>query len=132
MIAPDAVRGPCRFDEDPAAVRTARRLVAEALAEWSRSDLLDDAVLIASELVTNALAHGAAPVTIAVLCGERVTIEVTDGSSRLPMTGLPGCGGGFGMVLAGSLTDVTARTGPAGKTVRATLTRVAGAEAFPP
>jgi len=38
-------------------VRTARRFVSEKLNEWSLDLLLDDALLVASELATNAITH---------------------------------------------------------------------------
>jgi DNA-binding NarL/FixJ family response regulator len=38
-------------------VRTAREFVSEKLTEWSLEPLLDDALLVASELATNAITH---------------------------------------------------------------------------
>src|SRR5215472_15693970 len=45
------------FGPDPAAVGPARALVRDAVREWGAQAVLDDAVLIASELVTNAIVH---------------------------------------------------------------------------
>ncbi|GAT67401.1 ATP-binding protein [Planomonospora sp. ID91781] len=44
----------------PASVREARSLVRRELPGWGAEDLVDDCVLIVSELVTNAVRHGGA------------------------------------------------------------------------
>jgi PAS domain S-box-containing protein len=64
----------------------ARQAVAEALAAWKVApDAVDDAVLLASELVTNALVHGRPPVVLGVrLTVDEVVLEVTDGASFGP------------------------------------------------
>jgi len=46
------------LDPDPAAIRRARKMVGDQLCAWGMSALVDDAELITSELVTNAMAHG--------------------------------------------------------------------------
>ena len=51
-----------RFPAHPASVRRARHVVAEALPDAFRPQLGDDLRLLTSELVTNAIRHGA--------CGE--------------------------------------------------------------
>ncbi|MEV7287245.1 ATP-binding protein [Streptomyces sp. NPDC093252] len=50
-----------RFPAHPASVRRARRAVAEALPCALRPHLHDDLSLLTSELVTNAIRHGARP-----------------------------------------------------------------------
>ena len=47
-------------------VADARALVRTTLTEWGVPALVDDAELLVSELVTNALVHGAAPVVLAL------------------------------------------------------------------
>src|SRR6059058_4402846 len=42
---------------DPFAARRARALVIDACAQWRLARATDDAVLVASELVTNAVVH---------------------------------------------------------------------------
>lgn len=50
------------------------------------SHLLDDATLLVSELVTNAVKHGGPPVVLAVDCdGKHLEVRVRDGSSDLPV-----------------------------------------------
>jgi len=45
------------LDEDMSSPRRARRFVQDACREWEIEEVQDDAVLVASELVGNALAH---------------------------------------------------------------------------
>ena len=45
----------------PAAVGAVRGFVRDALAGWGLDDLVGDAVLITSELATNAITHGGSP-----------------------------------------------------------------------
>lgn len=67
---------------DPASVALARHLVAKRLIKWHLDALLDDAVLIVSELVANAVRFGCT-VRLAVhavrVCGgaKRLRIEVS-------------------------------------------------------
>jgi anti-sigma regulatory factor (Ser/Thr protein kinase) len=68
------------------AVRNARDMVRGAAAALALTeDGLDTANLIVSELVTNALLHGAAPVRLRVRSsGPRLYIEVADGARYRP------------------------------------------------
>ena len=61
--------------EDPRIVADARASVREAVIALGRPDLADDAALVASELVTNAVLHGGG-------C-EAVTVEPTDDGVRI-------------------------------------------------
>ncbi|MEV5705515.1 ATP-binding protein [Actinoallomurus sp. NPDC052274] len=110
------------MDQDPEAVITARALTGTVLAGWD-ADLVEDAILVISELVTNALAHGSAPVTLAVTVRTEpeptVILDVTDASPVLPVQDLPGEVGHFGLWIAEELARVTIHPGPTGKTVRA-------------
>jgi len=87
--------------------RAARRFVAAALHGWRRDTLIEVVVLLAGELVTNAITH--TPVTRAgigllVLVGEDgVRVEVHDRSPELPQQPGPGgwddeTGRGLGLV----------------------------------
>jgi anti-sigma regulatory factor (Ser/Thr protein kinase) len=56
----------------------ARRVVADALTELGAADVVETAVLLASELVTNALLHGSPTVSVEVLAvpgGIRVAVQ---------------------------------------------------------
>lgn len=68
-------------DEAPA---LARRLLYEQGSQWPAL-LLQDAQLLISELVTNAVRHGAPPVNLRISTdAEVVRVEVSDGNPRLP------------------------------------------------
>lgn len=72
------------------AVGRARDLVTRRAGELDRADLVDDAALVASELVTNALLHGGGCRGVDVLAIEDgLRIEVRDASPVRPMPGLP-------------------------------------------
>lgn len=100
---------PCEVmcDLDGASFREVRRLVRDMLA--GRDDLTaDDAVLVSDELVSNAHRHGASPryCRIALLeSGQRLRIEVDDGSPWPPRKRTPDHTGGRGLVLVDQLTD---------------------------
>lgn len=48
--------------------------------------LLDDALLLISELVTNSVLHGGPPIVLAIDCdGEGLRVRVRDGSADLPV-----------------------------------------------
>ena len=70
------------------AARTARDAVREALRSWGLAVLVDDAVLLTSELVTNAVLHaGSAPVlTLDLVAPDAVRLQVCDDSPALPRT----------------------------------------------
>jgi len=66
-------------------VQEARRWVVDAVAGVGRPELAECAEMGVSELVTNALLHGAAPITVRVAgTREHPRVEVRDGSPRLP------------------------------------------------
>lgn len=69
-----------------AAARTARRVVADCcLYASTGAECADAAVLMTSELVTNAVLHGGGEVRLAVEAGDmRVRVEVGDDERRRP------------------------------------------------
>ncbi|MES4908752.1 MULTISPECIES: SpoIIE family protein phosphatase [unclassified Streptomyces] len=69
---------------DPAAVAPLRAACAERIRAWGLEEADYVAELIISELITNALRYGAAPVRLRLLRGRDLTIEVSDGSSTSP------------------------------------------------
>lgn len=71
---------------EPDAVPRARAFTAALLRDES-DDTVGNAQLVVTELVTNAVLHGVAPVTLRVLpLPSGVRIEVEDGSRTLPIT----------------------------------------------
>ncbi len=107
---------------DPAAVGLARRFVAATCSAASTTtDLRDAAVLLASEVVTNAFIHGRSETRIAVRAyPERVRVEVADDNSRHPQRVVqdPEALDGRGMTIIDLVaTDWGVRDDPYGKTV---------------
>ncbi|MEU8782683.1 ATP-binding protein [Streptomyces sp. NPDC048637] len=71
----------------PESVATARRLVRTALAAWGMEELADDAALVVSELVTNAVLHARSEVIRLVISRPgpaTVRIGVVDRSKAPP------------------------------------------------
>lgn len=69
----------------PEAVSHARRFVGRTLRSWGLGGERDVALLVVSELVTNALVHTAGPVRLDLTyAGDRLRISVTDASPRSP------------------------------------------------
>jgi anti-sigma regulatory factor (Ser/Thr protein kinase) len=69
------------------AVREARRKTAAVLNRWRcQRERVEDTVLVVSEVVTNAVQHGAGVVLVRLLRRRTyVRVEVQDNSSRLPV-----------------------------------------------
>ena len=94
----DQIRAPLDQNQmlltaDPESVKAAREFTAETLRCWQLDALLDEGVMIASELVTNAVRHGAcagdlAPGKVGLSWQRhigRVICVVTDGSKMPPV-----------------------------------------------
>lgn len=74
----------------PRAVADARRWVRDICVELKRDDLVECAELGVSELVTNAVLHGAEPIAVRVRgTASHPRIEVIDGSSEPPSPPAP-------------------------------------------
>lgn len=70
----------------PASVRSARRLVADALRDWGLEHLAEPAVLLVSELVTNAVLHARTHLAVEVQrTAQVVRVAVWDASRRRPV-----------------------------------------------
>lgn len=70
----------------PDAVLHARRFTARTLRSWGVVDQLDEALLVVSELVTNAIAHTQGEVGMDLTLSEdRLRIAVNDASPRSPV-----------------------------------------------
>jgi anti-sigma regulatory factor (Ser/Thr protein kinase) len=90
------------------APRQARRLLAAFLAEIGWHRVVPEAVLLASELVTNALCHASGPLELRASCANGVLcVEVRDSSSVLPTLHEPN-GGGRGLHI---VAEVASRWG---------------------
>ena len=90
------------------AVRQARQTTRDSLATWRLAYLEETAVLLVSELVTNAVRHarGGRPITLELEASRsRLRIEVTDTDPRWPQPRTPAGfdESGFGFVLVDAL-----------------------------
>jgi serine phosphatase RsbU (regulator of sigma subunit) len=71
---------------EPDAAPRARRYVAEVLAGAAPAAVVGNAELVVTELVTNAVLHGRAPIVVRIApTGSGARIEVEDGGRDLPM-----------------------------------------------
>jgi anti-sigma regulatory factor (Ser/Thr protein kinase) len=94
----------------PAAVGSVRGFVRDALAGWGLDHLVGDAVLVTSELATNAVTHAGSPFrTSLVRAGDVVRVSVEDGSSAWPRyhRAQPGDQDGRGMAIVSVLSRRT-------------------------
>ena len=78
-------RDRCGLPRDPSGPGIARRFVERRLVDWDRADDVDVALLLTSELVTNALFHAGGVDEISLEeRGQRVRIAVHDSSPVVP------------------------------------------------
>ncbi|MFF4229036.1 SpoIIE family protein phosphatase [Streptomyces sp. NPDC001820] len=122
-IPPDHV---ARWDvpSDPAAVADMRAAVTEKLDEWGLSEVAFAMELVISELITNAIRYGSAPVTVQLLRDRALTCEVADGSSTSPHLRYAATmdEGGRGLFLVAQMTERWGtRYTPGGKVIWAEL-----------
>ncbi|HLQ55357.1 MAG TPA: ATP-binding protein, partial [Streptosporangiaceae bacterium] len=86
MQARDDLVATAAYQPEPAAASAARRFVRDTLRTWQvagrptgRDELVDDAVLLTSELVTNAVVHAGTPVQVTCrLAAGAVEVVVLD------------------------------------------------------
>ena len=94
---------------DPTAVPEARAFVTDRLGDWDVPPALTrDAVLLVSELVSNAILHGRPPIELRLRRDtEHVVVEVDDGATVLPrkLRPTPDDEHGRGLVIASLLAD---------------------------
>ncbi|WP_329390001.1 ATP-binding protein [Streptomyces sp. NBC_01351] len=115
-IGPEAA-GPAIRQRRRIALRGARRQVArsrefarEALKDWGWDgrDTAEDALLVVSELVTNAGLHAGGCHELMLRAGDVFRVEVHDGCGdlpRLPPASRPGTPGGHGLQIVRRLAD---------------------------
>lgn len=77
----------CDFPVDQRSSRHARYFLRAASCPAHQSRVLDQAQLLATELVTNAVRHGGPPVRVEVACdgSKGMTVRVSDGSEAGPV-----------------------------------------------
>ncbi|MCX4696062.1 SpoIIE family protein phosphatase [Streptomyces sp. NBC_01408] len=69
---------------DPSAVSRVRNAGSAQLSAWGLEDIAFTTELILSELITNAIRYGSAPVRVRLLRDRSLIVEVSDGSSTSP------------------------------------------------
>lgn len=75
----------CRYGRDLTAARRARGAVRDALPLWGFAAYTDAAEAVVSELVANAVTHGAGPVSLHIAVdGDRLLMEVHDDGPARP------------------------------------------------
>ena len=79
------------LDGDPDAPSRGRHAVTAVLDGWGcETGTREDLLLVVSELVTNAVVHGAEPIVVTMVrAPERVRVEVTDGAAGSSPHGNP-------------------------------------------
>ena len=75
------------LEAEPGSVSKARRYCEQRLADWDAGDLVDTVALLVSELVTNVVLHAGTACELRLKRGERLRVEVVDGSQRRPIRG---------------------------------------------
>ncbi len=88
----------------PSSVGAARRLVRGLVTAAGRSDIVDDAVLLVSEIVTNALIHAGSPMRVRGWYADSgIRVEVSDESPHQPTlrdyANTAGTGRGLGLLV---------------------------------
>ncbi|MGW2328267.1 SpoIIE family protein phosphatase [Streptomyces sp. NPDC001700] len=118
-LAPDRVAD-WEIAADPALVVQARKLAVEQLDAWGLWDLAFITELLVSELVTNAIRYGAAPIRLRLIRDRKLICEVSDASSTTPHLRRTRVydEGGRGLVLVARLShNWGTRQTTAGKTI---------------
>ncbi|WP_309225697.1 ATP-binding protein [Quadrisphaera sp. INWT6] len=94
---------------DAAAPARSRAFLAQAHCHHHAASVLDEAQLLVSELVTNAVRHGSPPITTEVGCRGQagLHVRVTDGATSEPLVRTPAVDdvGGRGMLLVDLLSS---------------------------
>ncbi|GAB2680684.1 SpoIIE family protein phosphatase [Thalassiella azotivora] len=120
---------------DPDAVPAARRATAEVLVGGRFEVLADDATLVATELLTNALLHTGSTAVLRIVPGAQVLrIEVQDSGRHLPVLGTPSSESmtGRGLALVDTLSHRWGATPmPGGKVVWCELAPDGAADPVP-
>ncbi|WP_333776262.1 SpoIIE family protein phosphatase [Streptomyces sp. IBSBF 3136] len=112
LVARTRVLGPDRVAEwqvppDPAAVSGIRASVVRQLTDWGLEELSFTTELVLSELVTNAMRHGRAPIGVRLLRDRTLICEVSDRSTTSPHLRYAASTdeGGRGLFLVAQLAD---------------------------
>lgn len=107
VTIPAPLTAECVLTGSAPGLALARRFTRLALLAWTDGRAVDDALLVVTELATNALRHGVGdPVLRLSVDGADVRIEVFDDSPAPPVRRPAGADGGWGLVLVDRLSSV--------------------------
>ena len=87
-----------QLDAHPTSPRAAREFVARTLGDWGWAEQVATAVLLTSELVTNAIIHTNSPCAVTVRGQRSLRVEVIDEGVAPPGGVRLGTGGGLRLV----------------------------------
>ncbi len=73
-----------RFRGEAISASAARRFAADMLTAWHQPQLIDDALLLLDEVITNAIQHTVGDVTVHLRLDEHLRVTVHDASNRPP------------------------------------------------
>ena len=107
VAAPHPLSGGLHLAHEPLSAGVARGHVRSVLAEWTDRERVQDALLLTTELVSNAIIHGWPAVVLraALADGERLRVEVFDASPSLPRVRAAWAGGGRGLAIVEETAD---------------------------
>ncbi|MDX3226736.1 SpoIIE family protein phosphatase [Streptomyces sp. ME19-01-6] len=109
-----------QLPQDPAAVARARKVAGEQVAAWGLGATAFATELIVSELVTNAIRYGDAPIQLRLIRDTALICEVSDGSATAPHMRRARVfdEGGRGLLLVAQVSERWgSRQTPTGKTI---------------
>ncbi|MEU0536610.1 ATP-binding protein [Amycolatopsis tolypomycina] len=107
MNIPAPLTAECVLTDVAGGLAAARRFTRLALLAWTDGAAVDDALLVVTELATNALCHGSGdPVLRLTVDGTDVRIEVFDDNPAPPVRRPAGADGGWGLALVDRLSSV--------------------------
>lgn len=95
------------LESDPSLVAAARAFVQSRLEAWEASDKEGEALLVVSELVTNAVLHARTVIQLRLSTdGSKLRIEVYDENTRMPIPAICGSDAtsGRGLALVAALS----------------------------
>ncbi|MEV4281979.1 ATP-binding SpoIIE family protein phosphatase [Actinoplanes xinjiangensis] len=105
---PDSVLAIQPLTASPTTAAEARRFIRNALTAWQLEHVTDQAITVATELISNAVRHTQTPLQLRLhYFHDRLVIDVSDRDSRIPRRRepTPGVPGHRGLVLVEALTD---------------------------